>query len=165
MHPHRDCTHISYSSHLPGNVIEWVEPWDPAVLRETVFIWNCTKNRIIERPRLEKTSRITKSNPNPSHRDTKLCPSVPHLCSSGTPLGMFPPPPPLPGQQCQCITTPSENKLFLLSNLTLLCCNLKPSPPILSLNTKHMKSPLQQSRASHQIQFLLLASKPWWQSH
>jgi len=39
----------------------------------------------------------------------------------------------LPGQLCHCLTTPSENKFFLISNLNLLWCNLRPSHLVLLL--------------------------------
>uniref|UniRef100_A0A669QRK1 DLEC1 cilia and flagella associated protein n=1 Tax=Phasianus colchicus TaxID=9054 RepID=A0A669QRK1_PHACC len=39
----------------------------------------------------------------------------------------------LPGQLCQCITSFSNKKMFLISNLNLPWCNFRPSPLILSL--------------------------------
>ena len=42
--------------------------------------------------RLEKTSEISKSNPNPPHHAQQPHPSVPHLHGSGTPPGTPPPP-------------------------------------------------------------------------
>lgn len=59
--------------------------------------------------RSEKTSNIPKSNPNPSHHDTKPCPQVPQLRGSGTP----------PAQLCQCLSIPYR-KSFPVSNLILV---------------------------------------------
>ena len=88
-------------------------------------------HRIIESLRLEKLLRSSSPTTSPS----PLCPltmslgatsprswnssrdsdSITSLCSL-----------------CQCITTLSQNKLFLTSNLNLPQCNLRPSPLVLS---------------------------------
>ena len=57
--------------------------------------WFCNKHshRIPGSLRLEKTTKITKSNPNPSHHAHWPHPSVPHLHGSWTPPGTVTPPP------------------------------------------------------------------------
>ena len=72
-------------------------------------------HRIIELLRLEKTLKTSKSNPSP-----------PPLCPLPTSLSVTSPH--LPGQLCHCITALSEKKCFLIPNLNLPCCNLRPLP-------------------------------------
>jgi len=79
--------------------------------------------------RLEKTSEISKSNPNPPHHAQQPHPSVPHLHGSGTPPGTVTAP--LPVQLSHCITTLSEKKCFLISKLNLPWHHLRPSPLVL----------------------------------
>ena len=68
--------------------------------------------------RMEKTPKIPKSNPSPPPPyplPTSLSATSPWFWN--TPWGWRPLH--LPGQLCHCITTPSERKCFLLSNLNL----------------------------------------------
>ena len=61
------------------------------------FSWQETCHsfyKIIDSLRLEKTSKITKSNTNPPNHAHWPCPSVPHLHGSWTPPGTVTPPPP-----------------------------------------------------------------------
>ena len=70
------------------------------------------QNRITEPLRLEKTSKIIKSNRQPNTTTpTKQCPEVPHLHVFWTPPGMVTPPLPWAAY--------SVNKLLLISNLNL----------------------------------------------
>ena len=72
-------------------------------------------HRIMESLRLEKTFKIPKSNPNPSHHAHWPRPSVPHLYSSWPPPGIVTPP--LPGQLCHCITKKCQSSFFYFSEL------------------------------------------------
>jgi len=83
----------------------------------------CQLLKIIDSLRLEKTTKITKSNPNPP------CPLTTSLSATSPQLVT----PALPMQQCQHITTLSKNKFFLISNLSLPWDNVRPFPLILSL--------------------------------
>jgi len=75
--------------------------------------------------RLEKPSQITNPDPSPP------CPLIRTLnVSSWTPPGTVISPP--SGQQCQCLTTLSEKKRFLISKLSLPSHTLRPSPLVLS---------------------------------
>ena len=83
--------------------------------------------RIIESLMLEKTSKVTQSNPNsPHHVLSATSPRFLHTSGTVTPTTSL-------GSLCQCLTTLSEKKLFLISNLNLCWCNLKPLPLVLSL--------------------------------
>jgi len=77
----------------------------------------------MESIRLEKTSKILKSNHKPFH--PAHCPSVPHLHSSGTLPGTVTQPP--PGSLCHCLTALSEEKYVLIFELNLPWCSLRPS--------------------------------------
>ena len=83
-------------------------------------------HRTIESLRLEKNTKITKSNHHPTPTmptNQSLSATLPNF--SNTSLGSL----------FQCITTLSEKKIFLISNLNLPWCNLRPSPLILLLLT------------------------------
>jgi len=90
---------------------------------------------ITESLRLEKTSKIIKSNCHPiTPMPAKPRPKVPHLHvflnpsrdgDSTTALGSL----------VQCLTTLAVKRLFLISNLNLPWWNLRPSPLVLSLVT------------------------------
>ena len=81
-------------------------------------------HRMRESFQLEKTSKVPKSNPNPSHQTHWTRPSVLHLHGSGTPSGMVAPA--LPGQLCHCSTTLSQKTFFLtfLLNIPHWSCTL-----------------------------------------
>ena len=78
-------------------------------------------NRITESLRLEKTSKIPSPNLPPP---CPLTPQFQNISSMGSP--------PLPAQPVP-VQHHSEKKLFLISNLNLPCCSLRPLPIVLLL--------------------------------
>ena len=91
----------------------------PRQLHHAASVSYTRQLKITESLRLEKTSRITKTNA--SHHAHWAWPSEPNLHGSGTPPGTVTPP--LPGQLCQHIATPGEKKRFLISNLKITANN------------------------------------------
>ena len=78
-------------------------------------------HRSLDSLRLEKTSQITRSHhPHHSHWTTSLSATSPHYLNTSR------------DSLCHCITALSEKKCFLISNLNLLSCNLRPFPLVLS---------------------------------
>ena len=87
---------------------------------------------VSEAQSLEKTSEIPKSNPNPS----LSCALT--MTPGDTPAGFSNTPrdddcTTTLGSLCRCITTLSEYERFLIANLNLSWCNLRPLPLILPL--------------------------------
>ena len=109
-------------------------------------------HRIIESPRLEKTCKIIQSN-----LPANISPlnHAPQYNVSRAPPGTVTPPPPW----AACfITTLLEKKFFLMSNLNLPQCNLRPFPLVLLLVTWEKELTLTSSQPSFRQQQRVIRS-------
>jgi len=97
--------------------------------RFRVDIRNNFSERVV---RLEKTSEGILSNLNPSPCACWPHPSVPHLHGSWTPPGTVTPPPPWAAHASAL----SEKKYFLILNLNLSWCSLRPITVALSASVQ-----------------------------
>ena len=104
--------------------------WAKTEIHKLYRLW---VSKIIQSLRLEKTSKIIKSNHQPNTTvPTKPCPELPHLYIFRTPPRMATPSLPWAGL-FQCLTTLSVKKFFLISNLKLPWHNLRLFPIVLSI--------------------------------